>query len=143
MDEHPFRFDHDMPNRFVRVEFNGLWTHATIDAFKVRAGEIVQTAINDGARPGQSRILVVARNFPVQEKKLTRELGEFMPMYSMLAKRFAIVSSDSAIQRLQIKRLTSPDNCQIFLRSRGQNLVVRNLKRDPSSDDSNRHDPRR
>ncbi|MBM6575678.1 hypothetical protein KCP91_04785 [Microvirga sp. SRT01] len=104
-----------MPNRFVRVEFNGFWTHATIDAFKVRAGEIVQNAIDDGARPGQSRILVVARNFPVQEKKLTRELGEFMPMYSMLAKRFAIVSSDSAIQRLQIKRLTSPDNCQIFL----------------------------
>lgn len=115
MNDQPFRFDHDMPNRFLRIEFNGFWTHEIIEAFKRKAGEIVQAAVKDGATPGQSRILLIARNFPVQDKDLTEEIGALMPMYSRLARRFAVVTSGSAIQRMQLKRILLPDTSKLFL----------------------------
>lgn len=108
-----FKLEHDMSRRFLRVEIAGFWTPDDLVAFQKEAASIFQRAVAAGATPGEGHILVVATHFSIQDKNLTDELSRIIPLYGKLAKRIAIVGSPSALQRLQIKRLTG-DNASTF-----------------------------
>ncbi|WP_298090568.1 STAS/SEC14 domain-containing protein [uncultured Sphingomonas sp.] len=101
-----FKLEHDMSRRFLRVEIAGFWTADDLLAFQREAASTLQRAIAAGATPGEGRILVVATHFSIQDKNLTDEISRIIPLYGKLAKRIAIVGSPSALQRLQMKRMT-------------------------------------
>lgn len=114
MTDVPFRFEHDMARRFARIEMSGFWTEDTLRRFQAEASEIFQNAVRQGAKPGTGHILVIVRDFPVQDKALTEQIGRLIPMFGTLSRKVAIVHSASVIQRMQVERLARGDIVSIF-----------------------------
>ena len=108
-----FRLDHDMARRFLYVELRGFWTREVLARFHDEAGLVLQRAIASGATPGEGHILVNANGFPVQDRTIAEEIAQFIPLYGKLARRIAVVGSDSSLQRLQAKRLIG-ENGKLF-----------------------------
>ncbi|QNQ08239.1 hypothetical protein [Sphingomonas alpina] len=110
-----YNFDYDARRRFLKLTLSGLWDRATLVAFQREAGALLGKVANAGHTDPSGRILIDVRGYAVQSQDIADEVSALIPTYGILADRIAVIWSQSALQKMQMRRLLTSDKLRFMM----------------------------
>lgn len=102
-----YNFDYDARRRLLKLTLSGMWDRATLTAFQREAAALLNRVENAGHTDLGGRILIDLTDFAVQSQDIADDVSTLIPIYAIRAGRIAVIRSQSALQKMQMRRLLS------------------------------------
>ncbi|MES2055128.1 MAG: hypothetical protein V4564_04240 [Pseudomonadota bacterium] len=110
-----YNFDYDARRRFLKLTLSGLWDRETLAAFQREAAALLSKVTNAGHADASGRILIDVRDYAVQSQEIADAVSALVPTYGVLAERIAVIWSQSALQKMQMRRLLTSDKLRFMM----------------------------
>lgn len=117
-----FRISADPTTQLVRLWLAGQWDEATLAAYRRELGAAMRDFECQGGRPGEYLLLIDLREQGVQPKDVAAGHQAIIAEHAPLARRRALVMSESALHAMQVRRISPSAEVNMF-RSEDEALV--------------------
>ena len=106
---------HTDPRRqLVHLRLAGQWDQTTLADYRRDLATAMHALSARGGKPGDYLILIDLRAQGVQTKEVAAEHQAIIVEYVPLARRRAVVMSESALHAMQVRRISPTANVNIF-----------------------------
>lgn len=114
MNRDEYRIEVDPERSFARLTLSGLWDSGTVDRYTGDVESALEQAAAGGGPAGGYRILIDLRNHGVQSRDVAAEIQDRLSRGIAQASRIAVLTSPSALHRMQAQRLGSHVSASFF-----------------------------
>ena len=110
----PFTIEYDEPQQLLKLRLFGLWELETLDRYTDELNRIFGRIAASGGSPKDSRILVDLREHGIQSREVASEIETRLSRGAAVAKRHAVLVSESALHKMQAARAGSQIQARFF-----------------------------
>jgi hypothetical protein len=111
MPEDRFRFISGPTPRSVRVVFEGFWDEEAVQSY---LAALRDRAATSAAKPPIDRVLLDLRTCAVQSQAVMDSFALIIQGYAAQIREYGIILPESALLKLQMKRLMLPTSTRFF-----------------------------